>query len=120
MGIALSKRGERAMKITKARSSIITIVMAVCSGHSYAQSNVVMYGRINVGMVNYSGYGAGQGSLTRQNNLSSRLGFKGTEDLGGGLNALFMIESGFNPDTGSGSLGNRETTIGLQAPFGRV
>jgi len=108
------------MKITKARSSIITIVMAVCSGHSYAQSNVTMYGRINVGMVNYSGYGAGQGSVTRQNNLSSRLGFKGIEDLGGGLSGIFTIESGFSPDTGSGSLGSRETTVGLLGPFGRI
>jgi len=108
------------MTSRRTRSSIIMIAMMICTGHACAQSAVTMYGRVNTGMVNYSGYGAGRGAVTQQNNLSSRLGFKGREDLGDGLNALFVIESGFSSDTGAGALGSRETSIGLQGPFGRV
>jgi hypothetical protein len=45
----------------------------------------------------------------------SRLGFKGTEDLGGGLKASFWLEAALGPDTGrgSGSFGNGTTTVNL-------
>ena len=71
--------------------------------------------------------GGGTGSV---NNLSggiasgSRLGFKGKEDLGGGLSANFVIENGFNPDTGvagqSGLLFGRQAYVGLYGNVGGV
>ncbi|GAB3548180.1 porin [Noviherbaspirillum agri] len=54
----------------------------------------------------------------------SRLGFKGTEDLGGGLSALFVLESGFQVDSGAmrgdGGLFSRQAYVGLQGGFGTV
>ena len=53
----------------------------------------------------------------------SRLGFKGTEDLGGGLRALFTLESGLNIDdgsTGQGTFWGRQAYVGLGTPYGTV
>jgi predicted porin len=47
------------------------------------------------------------------------LGVRGTESLGGGLNAIFQIESSINGDTNSGNLGGRETFVGLQGSWGK-
>lgn len=96
------------------------LAMIVLASPVHAQSNVTVYGRLNVGLVNYSGYGQGRGAATQENNLSSRIGFKGREDLGDGLAATFMLESGFSPDTGAGALGSRESSVGLQGSFGSV
>ena len=49
---------------------------------------------------------------------SSRLGVRGTESLGGGLNAIFQIESSINGDAGGGTLAGRETFVGLQGGWG--
>ncbi len=101
--------------------AFITATASTCVAfNAHAQSNVTAYGRVNVAVVNYSGYGSGRPALTTQNNLSSRLGFKGLEDLGGGLAATFVIETGFSADTGAGTIGSRETTVGLQGALGRV
>lgn len=51
---------------------------------------------------------------------SSRLGFRGSEDLGDGLTALFQIEGKVNADVGSGGLNNRETYVGLRGSLGTV
>ncbi|SFB16750.1 Outer membrane protein (porin) [Collimonas sp. OK607] len=106
----------------KKKTLLLVIALAAVSGAGYAQeeSNVAVYGRLNVGMVNYAGYGDGRGTVTQQNNLASRLGFRGQEYLGNGLRAIFVIETGFSPDTGAGALGSRETTVGLQGDFGKV
>src|SRR5690348_13995185 len=68
---------------------------------------VQIYGRANVGLDTYSATGATAGSgsdfksRTRVFDQGSRLGFRGTEDLGGGLKAIWQIESGVNIDTGT-------------------
>ncbi len=85
-----------------------------------AQSDVTVYGRVNLAVVGHGGYGSGHATSTSMNSLSSRLGIKGQEDLGGGLLALFVVDTALNADTGSGNFGTRETTIGLQGSFGRV
>jgi predicted porin len=104
----------------KPLSLMIAIATAAGAEHAQAQSNVTVYGRLNIGIVNYSGYGAGRGAVTQENNLSSRLGFKGQESLGDGLNATFMLESGFSADTGAGTIGSRESSVGLQGSFGQI
>jgi predicted porin len=58
-------------------------------------------------------------TVNRLSSNSSRLGVRGTESLGGGLNAIFQIESSINGDTNSGNLGGRETFVGLQGSWGR-
>ena len=50
----------------------------------------------------------------------SRFGFKGTEDLGGGLNANFVLEYGVQPDDAATSMANRQSYVGLQGAFGTV
>ena len=65
-------------------------------------------------------------TINRVSSNSSRVGLRGTESLGGGLNAVFQVESGIFSDTGgvtasgSGSFASRETFVGLQGSWGRV
>jgi predicted porin len=58
-------------------------------------------------------------TVNRLSTNSSRFGMRGTESLGGGLNAIFQIESSINGDTNSGNLGGRETFVGLQGSWGK-
>jgi predicted porin len=88
------------------------IALAALSQHAWAQTNVTVYGMIDAGLSYESGNKAG--SVTKVTSGiagGSRLGFKGTENLGGGTKALFVIESGIQVDTGTSGQG------GL--PFGR-
>ncbi|MCA1326850.1 porin [Herbaspirillum sp. alder98] len=90
-----------------------------------AQSSVIIYGIIDTGVeyVNHTN-AAGQGKLRTLplTGLSpSRIGFRGTEDLGGGLRAFFNLESGFVPTTGGMGQGNRlfgrQSNVGLSDPL---
>ena len=84
---------------------------------SAQQSNVTVYGIVDAG-VQYKNDGNPAGktlSLESGQQNGSRLGFKGTEDLGGGLSAIFTLENGFNVDTGT--LG--QSTPTTQRLFGR-
>ncbi len=109
-----------------------------------ALAQVQIYGRANVGIDTYSATGATAGSAadfkSRQRvfDSGSRLGFRGTEDLGGGLKAVYVIESGVNIDTGNqggqagatcgtatcnastGFLASRDSYAGLEGNWGRV
>jgi len=58
-------------------------------------------------------------TIDRLSSNSSRFGMRGTESLGGGLNAIFQIESSINGDTNAGNLGGRETFVGLQGSWGK-
>ena len=97
---------------------------------SYAQSSVTIYGLIDTGYVLETGGLAGKVSkLTSGISGGSRIGFKGTEDLGGGMSAVFLLEAGFNNDTGgvgqvSASnptpLFGRQSYVGLNGGFGSV
>ncbi|EJM95757.1 porin [Herbaspirillum sp. YR522] len=96
-----------------------------------AQGSVTIYGIVDAGVsymsnvkkagVNENGsrFGVESGGLS-----SSRIGFRGTEDLGGGLKALFVLENGFNADSGamgsSGVLFDRKSVVGLSGGFGTV
>ena len=106
---------------------------------AFAQAgNVQIYGRANLGFDNYSATGATGGAAfdykarNRVYDAGSRLGFTGSEDLGGGLKALFLMESGVNIDNGSstgqsgapnpysGALSSRIGYLGLQGDWGRL
>lgn len=91
-----------------------------------AQSSVTLYGRINTTVEHQK---LGDQSATGMVNNASRFGFRGTEDLGGGLKAGFVLESGFNSDTGTGSGWTHPTTgmsfarqseVNLSGGFGMV
>ena len=90
------------------RSLIATAVLAVFASHAQAQaSTVTIYGLIDQGIIkgnggtatNPGGLGTSE-AWTLGQASTSRLGFRGNEDLGGGLSAQFQIEHRFNPDTG--------------------
>ena len=85
-----------------------------------ATSNVDIYGVLNVSIDRVDSNVTGTDKSTNVNSNASRLGFKGSEDLGGGLKAIWQIESGFNADTGGGTLGSRNTFVGLSGGFGSV
>lgn len=88
---------------------------------------VNLYGLVDAG-VEVVGNVSGRGSLTRMpsntGTLPSRVGLRGSEDLGGGLRGVFTLEMGFAPDTGSsgqgGRLFGRQSYVGLAGPWGSV
>ncbi|MBS0321406.1 MAG: porin [Proteobacteria bacterium] len=83
-------------------------------------ANVTLYGRLNLTaeVVNAEQADGTKGNYYQVSSNSSRLGVRGTESLGGGLNAIFQIESNVSADTGGGLLGTRETFVGLQGSWG--
>src|SRR6476619_8393261 len=82
-------------------------------------ANVTLYGRINIDMEFVNGRLSNNTNpnVYRVASNSSRFGLRGTESLGGGLNAIFQIESSINGDTNSGNLGGRETFVGFQGAW---
>jgi predicted porin len=85
-------------------------------------ANVTLYGRLNLDaeIVKAQQSDGSNPNMYRVSSNSSRLGVRGTESLGGGLNAIFQIESNVSADTGGGLLGTRETFVGLQGSWGTV
>jgi predicted porin len=86
-------------------------------------ANVTLYGRLNVDYELVTGRQAdgSNPNVSRLSSNSSRIGVRGTESLGGGLNAIFQIESNVSGDTGNSSgsgLGSRETFVGFQGTWG--
>ncbi len=85
---------------------------------------MTVYGVVDVGQafVKSSGDVAGnnQSTVGRLDSNSSYIGFKGVEDLGNGLKAIFQYESGFNADNAGALAGGRDTFIGLTGGFGTV
>ena len=86
---------------------------------------MTLYGFVDEGFVytNNQRGGAVIQTITGQNN-TSRLGFRGAEDLGGGLKAIFTLENGFDPSSGKflqgGRLFGRQAFVGLSSRYGTV
>lgn len=100
------------MKKTLIALTVAALPMAAAQADS---SNVTIYGQMNVSLdhVRTNGASPADGSLTRVSSNSSRIGFKGTEDLGNGMAANFQIESGLTVDGATGTWGSRNTYAGL-------
>lgn len=116
---------------TKARVMGAVISAGLCmAGSAEAQTNVTVYGVVDAGVEHLSNAGkngTSNASVTRMStgNLSgSRLGFRGEENLGDGLSALFTLENGFDADTGNlaqgGRLFGRNSFVGLKGGFGTL
>jgi predicted porin len=98
------------------RTLVAAAVTTLTAGAALAQSSVTVYGRLNTSMEYQDNIGADGTQYVLQNN-ASRLGFKGTEDLGGGLKALFLLEHRFNSDTGTntGDFWAGDSFVGLES-----
>ena len=91
---------------------------------AHAQSSVTLYGVVDI----YAGHASSAlGSWTRMKsggNADSRIGFRGTEDLGAGHTARFALESAVNPETGSGGANGmsfaRQARVGVAGPWGAL
>jgi predicted porin len=86
-------------------------------------ANVTLYGRLNIDLEAVDGRQADGSNprVWRLSSNSSRFGVRGTEALGGGLSAIFQIESNVSGDTGNSSssgFASRETFVGLQGNWG--
>ena len=92
-------------------------LLAACGGAHADGSNIQIYGRLNVGLESMRGDDV---RVSRLSNYRSVLGFRGSEDLGGGLKAIFQIEGTLAPDTGAGSPAARDTRLGLEGKFGTI
>lgn len=107
------------------KSVLALAAMAVVSGSAFAQSNVTLYGLVDLGIVHESG-SQGDSILKLTSGIAngSRLGFKGTEDLGNGMTAFFDIQNGFQADTGAlgqgGLMFGRQAFVGVGGGFGSV
>jgi len=98
----------------------LAVLAAATTGVAHAQSSVTIYGTVDAGFV--SERGGVNGNVNKLDSgiaSASRIGFKGTEDLGSGLSALFLLESGFNVDNGKqdvdNTLFNRQAYVGLSS-----
>ncbi len=93
--------------------ALVAALAAAFTGSAFAQSSVTLYGRINTSIERQDNDSVDK---TVMRNNSSRWGLRGSEDLGGGLNAFFQLEAGFGSDDGSGSGGfSRDAFVGLKS-----
>ncbi|GAB2890415.1 porin [Paraburkholderia jirisanensis] len=104
-------------------------ILALASMAVHAQSSVTLYGITDIGIeyANHIPAGKATASALREesgNLAGSRWGLRGSEDLGGGMKAVFVLESGFNLNNGTlgqgGRMFGRKAYVGLSTPYGTV
>ena len=117
------------------KSLLAVAAIGAFASAAQAQSSVTVYGILDVGYIGGNEKGTGKSTVKQTGNSfgqsaesTSRLGFKGTEDLGGGKSAFFTVEVALAPNSdqaiSSGATSNRQTFAGLksnglgQAAFG--
>ncbi|NUU02198.1 porin [Herbaspirillum robiniae] len=118
-------RRRPSMKQTKKAAILAAGMAALALGPTSARAQsdaVTIYGflKVDVESVWAGGAKGGQGRMGRVSNNLSVLGFKGVEDLGGGLQAFFQIESNVGVDTGAGSFADRNDNVGLRGSLGEI
>ena len=115
------------------KKSLIALAVLAASGAAMAQSSVTVFGVVDQA-VSYTNGGVNWNGINSGGNATSRIGFRGVEDLGGGLKANFWLEAGIAADSGSGNSGyskntdtagdglafKRRSTVGLEGGFGEV
>ncbi|MDB5792321.1 MAG: hypothetical protein JWQ80_2345 [Massilia sp.] len=102
--------------------------LATMASGAMAQTSVQIYGIVDSGVVRVTNADAAGNSITKvpslTGSLPSRIGFRGTEDLGNGLQAFFVLENGLSLDTGAagqgGRLFGRAAQVGLKGAWGTL
>lgn len=111
------------------KKTILLSALSCITGFASAQAaGVTIYGLLDAGVESVNNVGAARKTLNRMptstNTAPSRLGFRGTEDLGNGLSAFFTLEQGIVVGTGTlgqgGRAFGRQSLVGLSGPFGSV
>lgn len=107
------------------KKSLIALAVLAASGAAMAQSSVTLFGIVDTGIGyvnNATGNNSSKYGVGTSGNATSRLGLRGTEDLGGGLKAGFWLEGEIFGDTGNakGFDFKRESTVRLSGNFGEV
>ena len=106
------------------KKSLIALAVLAASGAAMAQSSVTLFGIVDTGVayVNKDAAGDSRYGLGTSGASTSRLGLRGTEDLGGGLKAGFWLEGEIFGDDGNASGFNfkRSSTVSLSGNFGEV
>ncbi|MDO9006227.1 MAG: porin [Aquabacterium sp.] len=110
------------------KKTLLAIAALAATSGAFAQSSVTMYGVVDVSIENVKG-DKGVTRVSSDNLATSRLGFKGSEDLGGGLRANFALETAIKADTGANGntasgatvrFFDRAAWVGLQGGFGEL
>ena len=117
----------RPLRACLARLAPLAMLAAAGGAQAQTASSVTLYGHLDTGIEHLTNVQGG-GSLTRMPGLTgtapSRWGLRGSEDLGGGLSAVFALESGFGPDAGTFNQGGRgfgrQAWVGLSGGWGSV
>lgn len=106
------------------KKSLIALAVLAASGAAMAQSSVTVYGIADVWLGSEKTANVRDTKLDSGGVSGSRWGIKGTEDLGGGLKANFLLEQGFKIDTGAqatpGQAFSRQSYVGFSGGFGEV
>jgi predicted porin len=117
------------MKTTAGRAAVLGCVILAVSQTAWAQKDVALYGVIDAAVEHYTNADARGDGLTRMPSFGggiapSRLGLRGSEDLGGGNKTIFVLEAGFYPDTGTSGQGDRlfgrQAWVGLTGRWGQL
>jgi len=106
------------------KKSLVALAVLAASGAAMAQSTVSVYGIADLWVGQSKENNLSQTKLDSGGLSGSRFGLKGSEDLGGGLQANFMLEQGFDLDTGeldtAGTAFSRQAWVGLSGGFGEI
>lgn len=101
--------------------------MSVCASMSNAQTSTTIYGIVDTSIRYGTNANANGDSRVQMGDgfaTGNRLGFRTTEDLGNGLKAMAVLETGFSPDTGElqqgGRLFGRQSYVGLDGKYGKL
>jgi predicted porin len=99
--------------------------LGTLAGAASAQSSTTIYGIVNINLAySKSDIAPTRWGIDSGGWHASRLGFRGTEDLGKGVSLIYQLESGFSPDTGAmgqgGRLFGRHSWVGMKGDFGTV
>src|SRR5918993_3644123 len=96
------------------KKSLVAAAACAAASMACAQSSVTLFGVVDASVTYTTSSGplaSSRWQLTNSSNTFSRLGLRGTEDLGGGLAASFWLESGLQNDTGAGYTTNTNNQV---------
>lgn len=114
--------------LRSAAAPLFALACGLAASGASAQTTVQIYGLIDTGLAHTTNVDAAGHSVTKMPTLTgsfpSRIGFRGTEDLGNGLQAFFVLENGIQVDVGITGQGNRlfgrQALVGLKGKWGSL